>query len=88
MDPSLQQKRQQYFYTITGDAKIGDNKNDNRFSQEGVRFPLGTKGSILTQTQGWKSPVTGEITPLYQNNPGVVHAKFSQGKHTPSPSNM
>lgn len=88
MNPSILPKKPSYFYTITGDAKLGDNKTEALFSQEGSRFPIGTKNGIMAQTSSWTGPVDSDISPLYQNAPGTVPSKLASGHSTPAASNM
>jgi len=86
MEPSQIQARKPYFYTITGEVMQGDNKDDKLFQKDQGKFPINVRGGILTQSYGWNT-IESEISPIYQNVPGMVSAEFSEHKSIPSPQN-
>lgn len=88
MDPKLREQPSPYYYNITGDAAVGDNKTDQTFSYTESRFPLNTRGEIFTQSTSWGDKDESAVSPMYQNIPGVVPAPFSVGNSTPTASNM
>lgn len=82
---SVKQQIPQYYYTITGDVKAGDNKNAQEFTQyASSRFPINAPQDISTQAQGWGVPFTGQIVPSYDRTaPGMVPAEFAEGRSVP-----
>lgn len=85
----LKQKVPQYFYTVTGDVVVGDNKSAKEFTvYSESRFPINQRGGITMQTLGWGDEIKGEISPLYTNStPGVIQAPFAEGRSTPTAFN-
>lgn len=85
MEKATKKLVQTYYYTITGDAVLGDNKVATETASTS-RFPIDTPQEILTQSEDWKMDDfsgTGNL----ENIPGIIPAEFSIGQQTPSPSN-
>lgn len=86
MNPAL---KPDYYYTITGDVVMGNNKNSQQFTAYAEsRFPINVPQDIWTQAEGWGPSVQGKISPLFEKNaPGIVPAQFAIGKRTPRAPN-
>jgi hypothetical protein len=90
MTTSLKQSIPQYYYTITGDVVIGDNKSATEFtSYSESRFPINIQPGIFIQSEGWNAPFKGNILPFYESlEPGTIPAKFAVGRSTPRAVNQ
>ena len=86
---ALKQAIPQYYYNVTGDVVVGDNKNAKEFTvYSESRFPINQRGGVGAQTMGWGDQVKGDISPLYESvTPGVIPAPFAEGRSTPTAFN-
>jgi len=88
MDPSLRQAIPQYYYSVTGEVVLGDNKNAKEFTSYNTsRFPINVRKGIFVQTEGWDQPFEGEPSPLF-DNPGTIPSEFAVGRSTPRAANQ
>lgn len=84
MHASLTQHVPNYYYNITGDVQMGDNKNLQQYTSYATsRFPINAPQDILTQAAGWAKQYTGHVSTLRDTTPGIVPAQFAAGKSTP-----
>jgi hypothetical protein len=65
--------QQPYYYSITGDYVIGNNKSDPQFGYDLSRFKIDEPVDITIQGQSWEKPSEEESVPY------MSVGKFFQG---------